>query len=377
MIRLSLLLPLLPAIIAASPEQSLAAKPAVANFVQPELAAFAVPDAGDHVVVLLVKHSWGPPGGYRVTITRSGRWLKEEAENATTISDLRSGASYYYVGANGKFERLSISGPSQGRAIEVTNTGKTDRLLGETCTIWRFIWKGMGGGIADLNCLTRDNILLWQRVTSDRGDDLGSARAVSIVRRNIRPAEFALPDGLVRLSTWFRPPVATATVNDEVQLGDAATGRTDMPSTMRVRRFGDHRADLTATRRGRDYHWAGGGTGIRFSEDAQGRPARLDFEQSPKPGDVSALQSPKPVTPRKIRSIMDRSCVVTDMAPGVSDFGQIDCRTENDLMLARTEYSRGGMRFDVVATRISIGMLTPRDMMPPDDLLDPARWFGR
>jgi hypothetical protein len=342
---------------------------AVGPFAKPAWARFAVPWAADHVAVMSVKRGWGPPGEDQATITQSGTWLREDViergKSSTSISNLQSAISYHYTRlSDGQYGSVTISG-KHGAAVRVLEkTNDTDYLLGENCTIWLF----KADGFTEKNCLTSDGIMLWQSIVGHSGTQLSSARALSIKRRPIRSDEVEIPPDLLELASWngwsVKRPMG---LNDEVLLQSAPT--TLRKESLLIRRLGASVMTDRTNSRGRSRVFSGQGVRLTISEMPDGSLDRLDLTRV----QPSALLSgpfgkAAPLSPPKTLTILGELCSVLDMAPGVSDFGQTQCHTQNGLVLEQDTVSWGS-RSTLVAVVVTRGKLRPADVSPPANIL--------
>lgn len=348
-------------------------------FSRPDTARLAAPDAVDHVVTMEIGDSSKPAEVHRVIVTRSGGWLKEEDGAFTSIADLHGGSSFSYGRLHDRYEGLSISGPSRAIAFTLQKTRETHRALGEICTIWRFEGRRNGDPFVEKNCLTRDNILVWQRVESDRGYLMSSARAISIVRRPVKPAEVRLPGDLMLVSTWTKGIPGTTTdllPNDDVSLASDGLSamRPGMPDLM-IRRLGPYRVTRQLTGMGQIWRYFDGSVDIFYEENGDGSLRRLEMRRTEKPVYDLPFKG-RPIRPTTKRTILGHDCALWDSAPDLNDFGQIDCLTPDGMVLERLE-NHGGAQSDLVATRAVQGKLAARDMAPPAEMLDPVSWGVR
>ena len=346
------------------------------DFTWPADARVAIPVAVDHVAVMVVKRGWGGGGDDRLAVSRSGRWLREDlverGRPMTTMSDLRSGISFRYAARDGRYRSLMVRGTSQAARITVDRTDRTDRLLGENCTVWRF----SRDGIVEEMCLTHDGIALWTRVKGSGGNELGASRAESIVRRPLTPAEVQLPPDLLRLSSWTdkRNGPSASTPNDEVLLALPQSGALAARRTVTTRRRGVSRSVDDRLPNGRRRHYVGADFTVAFDEGPGGVLQTLA---------ISAIDPRQPALANEgvrigesgTKTILGEMCTMFDAAPHVSDYDLTECRSADGAVLEMSERSWGADLGPLVATRISRGKLSAADMLPPDDLFGAARWF--
>jgi hypothetical protein len=338
-------------------------------FVKPAWAQFAVPWAVDHVAVMSVKRGWGPPGEDRATVTQSGGWLREDViergKSSTSISNLQSAMSYHYTRQpDGQYGSLAISGKHGAALRVVEKTDDTDRLLGENCTIWLF----KADGLTEKNCLTTDGIMLWQSIIGHSGTELSSARALSVKRMPIQSEEVEVPRDLLSLASWNGWSVKRPTgLNDEVLLESAPTSL--RKENLLIRRLGASVMTDSTSGRGRSRTFSGQGVRLAISEMPDGSLNRLDLTRV-RPAAIPSgpAGKPAPLSPPKTLTILGEQCSMFDMAPGVSDFGQTQCQTQNGLVLEQNTVSWGS-RSAMVAVAVTKGKLRPADVSPPANIL--------
>lgn len=338
-------------------------------FDKPAWARFASPTAADHVAVMRVRRGWGAPGEDRATITRSGGWLREDiveaGKRSTSISDLRSGLSYHFArGGDGRYARLTISGRPGAVRLAVEKTRQTDHLLGEACTVWSF----KADNYTEKNCLTADGILLWQSVVAKSGAEISSARAISIVRRRVRPREARPPADLLRLESWTATAVSGSRApNDEVVLRASPGSRAPVES-LDIRRLGSAVFTDRRNARGRTRTFSGGGTTLTLDEQPDGELVRLDIVRAVRSAGPS--RGPVPLASPRTKTILGETCTLYDMAPGVADFAQTECRTRDGIVLEQSTWTRG-RGATLTAVSIVRGKLRPADLAPPASILAP------
>src|SRR5205085_7040538 len=103
---------------------------------------------------------------------RSGNLIREdriqEGHATTHISHVAAAASFSYSrGADGRTDAIRIArdpAASPYYRMHRTATGRSDRLLGERCWVWRIAPTGeLGGDTEWFSCETRDGVQLWVR----------------------------------------------------------------------------------------------------------------------------------------------------------------------------------------------------------------------
>lgn len=326
-----------------------------ATFLKPAWSRLAVPRAVDHVAVMT---------DGQTTLTRSGPWMREDLVGKnyaeTTISNVETGFSYHFTrDANGGVGGLTITGRATAVRQTVRKTRETHRLLGEICTVWLFSWDR----IVEHNCLTRDGVLLWQRVVGS-GNDISSSTAASIVRRRVLPAEVSLPAGLLNLSFWggWRSP--TAARGDTVWLTRPAN---EGSGSLLLRRLGLYslRDEVTGNRRFRTFQ--GDGITLNLHEMSDGRLERLDLSRTGARDDMMT-----PAVPEIRKTILGENCTVYGHELITAEANRVQCRTADGLILEEINYSRGRST-TLTATRIERGATVFAEVAPPANVLRPTR----
>lgn len=325
------------------------------SFLKPAWSRLAVPNAVDHVVVMTDGST---------TLTRAGPWIREDLVgkdfSETTISNVETGFSYHFTrGTDGGLGGLTITGRASAVRQTVRKTRETHQPLGETCTVWLFSWDR----IVEHNCLTRDGILLWQRVVGS-GYDLFSFKAASVVRRRVLPAEVSLPAGLLDLPAWGGWRSSPAARGDSVWLARPVK---EGSGSLLLRRLGPYsvRDEVAGDRRYRSYR--GEGMTLTLHEMSDGRLERLDLSRIGATDDRMT-----PTVPEIRKTILGETCTVYGHELITAESNRVQCRTADGLILEEITYSRGRST-TLTATRIERGATVFAEVAPPANVLRPTR----
>ncbi len=156
-------------------------------------------------------------------------------------------------------------------------------------------------------------------------------------------------------------------LNDEVLLESAPTSL--RKESLLIRRLGASVMTDSTSGRGRSRTFSGQGVRLAISEMPDGSLNRLDLTRVRPAAILSGpAGKPAPLSPPKILTILGEQCSMFDMAPGVSDFGQTQCQTQNGLVLEQNTVSWGS-RSAMVAVAVTKGKLRPADVSPPANIL--------
>jgi hypothetical protein len=335
-------------------------------FVTPYEGQYFTPASVDHIVVMGASQASGRDRGIetKVLVTRSGPWLREETPGRIVFANIDTGMPYAVERSpEGRNRTISMMGPKRSNKLTIERTGKIQRILGERCTIWLFTHEN---SYFERNCITDDGIMLSRSAETKDGFVLASAHALSITRRRVAPSEVEPSADLFALASW---PAWTLPIkggpNDEVLLESAdASGNGTARSSLLIRRLGPY---LMTDERSSQNHrriYERGDFRINVIDRLDGT---LDwFGASPiGPGErKSLLDLVNPVPTGKTDTILGRACRYFDMAPNVSDFSQVECRTDDGLVLRRATSSWGSNQ-TVTAIKVTIGRLALREVAPP------------
>ncbi len=336
------------------------------SFFKPGCTRFAIPDSVEHKSVMSVAYG---SQRYEVKITQSGSLIREDTvrsgQESTALADMKTNLSYCYSRLpDGGYKELSIIGPSDSNSTyTIAKTDEIGERLGEKCAVWNVAYGT--SGIVEKNCLTHDGIILWQKVLSGSGSILHSAEVTSIDRSSVRPEELRVPAEILHLSTWGNwSNGAEQAPNDEVLLESELNPKDSPRISLLIQRFGGYRK---IERKEASYHivsYRGEGVEISVTRALDGSLKRAIVRHNNQPLDAKGI----PMRPEKHRFILEKFCNEFNMAAGVSDYYQTDCRTPSGVVL-RTESHSWGTNRRLVAKHISEDKLTLMEVVPPVDIL--------
>jgi len=340
-----------------------AAQPLPATFVRPGWSAYVEPKATDHMATMMVKEPGRPQK--QVTIRRHGALQREDiSENGHDYSvfvDLDAGLSWRLARQrDGSPFDLSILGETENDRKVLRKTPGTDRVLNETCIVWDMAGperKAYDGKHTE--CITDDGILLWQKVFYADGSLMSEARATSITRRRVAPAEVALPRDALKLSAYGDwTPGSTARHNDEVLLTYGTTAQ------LRVRRLGVLTMTSDSTGGTLSTTYTNATYSLSVQETADGALYRLDLSLRPTP----PADWPPSGEHTTAVTVLGLRCQLYNMTPGVQDYGETQCRTSDGMLLEKAVQTRAGGRV-YTATQVKRGSMKITDVTPPADIL--------
>ena len=324
-------------------------------FSRPGDAPYSIPQAADYVADMVERE--GTRAEQRFTLYSTGSRQREDRVQASgwreaTYTNLKAGQSWQVSrGPDGKKRALTIDGYTT--IFDVAATTRSDRLLDEACTVYRLTPRDTNSP-AEEACVTDDAILLWQKVFYSNGTILSEAHAVRIARRRVAPSEVTVPAYALDPASYGDWTPGAALPDDEVRLKGS--------SALLIRRLGalSFSDDVGREIRLMDYKNATYDLHAEIGKD--GRVLRLDLAPNPPvfPAvgvDASGL----------VDTILGRSCHSTDMAKGVSDYGETRCLTADGLTLSKSTWSRGGST-SLRAVSVRKG-LKPAELTPPAGLL--------
>jgi hypothetical protein len=324
----------------------------------PEGAEFAAPQAVAHVAVFEERDERNRVR--RIVRTRNGDWLREErsggAGTVVTYSNLRT---RIYIAISGEAQGLSnlqarvIGSTPRGGSYEGVATGEHEQILGERCDAWR--WQDrVNDGPVYVVCETRDGVELARRVLYHDGLPIYSMRALSITRSHVPDA--SPPEDMLHWRAWA--PAEGSGPNDEVVMDG---GRT--PDGRVIQMIVRRRAGVTWTSRsafwGQQVEMSGGGMSLRYNDNAISTDLFLSR------GARASRLFPEPASTGRRETVLGRTCVWFDILPGVSDAGQLQCRTEDGLVL-KDEVTGRGLTSSFTATQVWIGGVTAEQVQPPE-----------
>lgn len=349
-------------------------------------------EAVDHVVTMQAVKRDGTVDPTSRTVWRSGSRHRTEAAYEkgtwTTYLDLAIPVRLS-IGrdASGSLRTLDIRRASGAESAPTPKfyrrirTGERDRLLGETCEVWRIVElepPGHVGGLDLRTCVTTDGIVLWHRLIGSDGTAYDWQIATSLQRRPLTADEVSPPRDVLDWASWERaaPPRAVVSgnraksSNHEVLYRDTMR---DWGATRSLRVFGSWRRETVMRTRGRSEESIGNGRlRMDYREDEDGRPLTLSLSiyDAPPAGeddDPSGQRTPEPE-----EHILGETCRWSNRTPGV-DHPSYECRAVDGVPLARREMSRGAINHQE-ATKVTRNRTTLADVTPPARIFDWAAW---
>lgn len=341
---------------------------------RPPHTQFAPLQAVDHIATIVRTPSGGPQVPVEVVVARSGDWQREERRGvegvAVVFADFASGASYHWFrAADGPREAFSARRANPESAYYVytlTDTGRRESRLGETCSVWE--WSKfeplVGVDVRWLSCVTSDGVELWQGSQSN-GEIREHFHAVSIERRPVRRSEVRLPSRLLTWSNWRATPPRGR--GYEADLRSATSDQRQTRRGVTDWTYVDTRSD-----NGRRALFIRQPLGwITYYNDGRGSM------------DLGIYRFADPLPPDGAEAMPDRApeliagemCSWFDTMPDVFDADHAECRAADGVVLADTAGGDGGIYVNVRATRVRRGILSPDAFEPPPDVL--SMWRRR
>jgi hypothetical protein len=368
-----------------------AADPAIGRALPPGTLFYGGPvGAADHEAIVLYDEGVGQNRARRLSLVRSGRWLREGDGLSTTHSDFESGTSVGYMRDEaGQYRHLAITRAATsdiyGR-YRRERTGGQDRALGEACEIWRLVRAGDTdrNGIEVQSCETRDGIQLWTRSRSRRtGSVLNESRMLSFRRRAVRPGEVRPPADLLRWAYWrdlaplgAMPAQPRAQFDYDLRLTAAGLGgeqsrilRRRGPWTYTESVLGEARRSIGIDNRV---------IMLAYHAEADGRPISLTVSRlSPEQLLANDGAGHRRLDPPESGQVIGETCFWSDH---VSHYGVVvtsgshrECLTADGLPLRVANHHRGWIA-NLTATALRRGSPPRAALMPPREAFDWARW---
>lgn len=369
-----------------------------------------VPNAVDHVVTMKVLRGWGGgSSGDTWTIARHGDWYGVSSRYPREpyiryVSPIGSLSVQVSRNESGSLSQLQIRrGPQDHYESHwqrnPVKTGKTRTILGEVCEVWDVArWRDTYGRTdADYSCITSDGIELAFRRLSHTGSEYFSAEAVSVERQSVLPAEVQPPPNVLDLAMWLdrselvEPPDARkADVNNDYETVLRVPGEPserieghDSGPLIRVRRRSGDWAYVETGRAGgsRELRIHNEKAGFAFSFEHRRTQTRTGTYET-----VETLSIEKP--PQRIRAdvlgwgggtasgpsmtVLGEACQWFGISRHIHG-GRDECRTPDGVVLKERLIGRGVLE-DFEAVGLRRGRVALVDVLPPQDVLAPARW---
>jgi len=348
--------------------------------------------AADHEAVVLYSEITGGGVEKRLSLVRSGRWLRESDGVSVNHADFGSGTSVRYERDEaGQYRQMTIgrvatTDPDSRYRREPT--GRRDRALGEDCAIWRLVRVGDTDRdpLDELSCETRDGIQLWTRTVSTRaGLVITQTRTLSFRRRTVRSAEVRPPADLLRWAYWRDlAPLGTAPAQPRAQfdydlrLADAANQGAVKWRIMRRRGPWTYQESVQWAAHRRYVALDNRRIVLSYEAEAGGRPVSLAITRlSPEQVLANDDTAHRRIVPPESEQVIGEACLWSD---NVSHGGVVvisgsnrECLTADGLPLRVTSHHRV-WHANLTATALSRASPPLAAMMPPDEAFDWARW---
>jgi hypothetical protein len=264
------------------------------------------------------------------------------------------------------------------------NTGERQTSLGENCTVWEIETKKSGriglAAITRLSCVTDDGIELWQKQVSLIGTY--SQEATHIERRSVSTQDSAPPPRLA-LDWWDKhapAPAASEIPDHEVIMALPAQDPRSATSIRTHRRSGQwQRIDETVgARRSIEISHETSQLRFSFSTDKYGRPTGILITRADKPINASA-QAATLLPPKALdrhETVLGENCSWLNLTPRMADASTTACLTQDRIALEELFVGRAS-RIEWTAVSVSRRPVTPDEVKPPAELLDPQTWLVR
>lgn len=359
---------------------------------------YAQPVAVDHEAVV-VSHMIGgsdtSPGQNerRHSIVRSGSWLREggtaDGRTGFVYSDFAAGISIAYTRDAGGYLSLTIrrhASTDRSSFYQRRPTGRRERVLGETCEVWRTARAAPipGAELELLSCDTADGIQLWSRAVGFRGVVIAESRTMSFRRRPVSREEVRPPADLLNWPSWRDLPAqeplpawpARRPRNYELHLQGGAEGG---ERERLMRSHGDWTySDTIRGEGGRRVHVYNRVILLDYEVDVGGRPVALVVQRM-LPGQAGRDDGRTyvPINPPASELVIGEVCTWSNPGWGIEvirvsgDYRY--CVTADGLPLRVSEHHRGWIA-NLTATRLSRRGPALDAVMPPAEAFDWARW---
>ncbi len=327
---------------------------------------YAAPIKGEYTITVVNKLEKST-----IKVMRAGDRIREETtrndKKGIVIADLKTGLSYSYaVLPDGRYDHLSIIGPTESEQYTFHPTERVGTGLGESCRVWEVPYGTTG--IRQESCLTADGVLLWQKVFSNATTELQHSETISIDRSTVKREDLVVPTDLLELNAWDEWSDSKEGPNDEVLL-QSSPNEQAITDVLHIKRFGAYKMTESQNQRHRIQTYDGEGISIQVIRTPEGQFKRAEIKRVERTG----REAGRLIKPEETREVLGESCRDYNMAVGVSDYWQTDCRTDDGIVLLRESASWGAKRPTLVATSVTRGKLALTDAVPPAGLLTGLR----
>lgn len=334
----------------------------MSTFTKPGWTRYVVPNEGNYTITLANKLE-----NSTIKVIRSGDKIREETTRngkiAIVIADLKTGLSYQYSYLpDGRYEQLSIMGPSESEHYSIRMTKEMGSGRGESCGVWEVPYGNTG--IVEKDCLTVDGVLLWQKIFDRPDHELQVSETTTIDRSPVNPKDLIVPSNLLQISSWGDWSRKTDGPNNEVLL--QSTAQENQPETMlRIKKMGTYQMSQFKDRMYSGESYTGDGVTISITKTPAGVLKRVEVKRS----DRIDFGEGVLIEPERTRKVHGETCKDFNMALHVTDYTQTDCKTDDGILLERESTSWGAQRPTLTATSLSRNKLTIKDVAPPSDIL--------
>jgi hypothetical protein len=342
-----------------------------------QLDSLAPSRAADHVVQLEVVEGRGSAGD-RSIVYRSGNLIRSDSTQYgrstwNTYTDLARGLVVSSArDSNGDLERVGID-----RALALPRrlppTGRRDRALGESCTVWRLTQENRDTGTEI--CETDDGILLWEAFWYPRPTDrtVMYRRATAVERRAVRPAELLPPRDLLALA--LTPPPATPAAATEPDYEVEMAGEDPAEGHYVLRRHGRFFSNVRQASGERVQYVGNGAVTVEFREDEAARPLSLSIQRAGSGPFDRIIARWERVPGRRPERLLGETCTWQENVAIQSMDWDHECRTADGITLKTESWSHWTQRTRrFTARRVSRRPLSETDFAPPARALDWAHW---
>jgi hypothetical protein len=339
----------------------------------------------DYVAIIVEK--WTSAKDSKWTVMHHGDWsrARPDPDRDAHTEYLATNGSFSMIASSTSILLLPTLNDDQVRDDKPRDTGERQAHLGETCAVWeigssRSAKVGMAA-LTRLSCITDDGIELWQKRTY--GNGAYSREATRIERRPVSVDDSAPPPRLA-LNWWdkYAPPSVASDIPDiEVIMALPAQDHRSATAIRTYRRSGQwQRIDETlGARRLVEIRHQASPFRFVFSTDKYGRTTELQIAAPDKPDDLSAVaRSTVGVQPKSLdrkETVLGESCDWFDLTPDVTDKSTAACLARDRIVLKQRDSSKGMEMREWTAVSVKRRPVTPDEMKPPAELLDPQTWL--
>lgn len=338
-------------------------------------APFGLYDLASDFVVELRPVNSGAPASRTEVVTRHGDWVRIDKtrsgrQGAHFVSLSRQGGAFLSRDASDRYQHLVLSTrEEEDREREPRPTERVETVLGEPCRVWdAFRWRNKETGTVSLRRLSwvsSDGIELARALEKPGQTASPEEQAVRVERRPVSLNDTQPPPNLLDLGAW-----AVELGGDPERLVDGhelvrESQRGMEPVGREVeRRHGQWTAVLGS---GRPYSLSGPNLFMGIDR-LEGQAATDLFITR----DLDPLPQPEPA--QSSDRVLGEVCNWFDATPGYDDVGTMICLTDDGVRLKIEHTSQGNVYKTWVATRLDRRPVALKEVLPPFELADPAKW---